>query len=287
MPGILLSFVLLPLMIVVSLQADETTFEKIGGDLPKLLTSDKSPYLVISDVYVPAGKICRIEQGTVLLFKNFTGLHVQGILTAHGSKGAPIVFTSENDKKYNPLGTHNPTPYDWNGIYIHKDGIGSDLEHIRISYSVKGIVTETKFIRISEGVFHDNGRSNLTIEGQEKEVTNAPFSYNLSVKDASVEGVPITILRDPDAPRRNIIRYSGLALVVGGGALGGIFGAEWNSSTKAFKDVSSPDTPNTIIHVGEDWEEARLERNRSMYVTLGGITAALLGAVGFSWSFTF
>ena len=141
---------------------------ELGGDLPKIVTVDKSPYIVVADLYVPTGKTVVIEAGTVLLFKNFTGLHVRGILIAKGTALAPVVFSSENDQNYNKLSNLNPTPFDWNGIYIHNDGIGTDLENVKISYSVKGIFSETKFIRIGNGMFSDNGRSNCTIETEEK-----------------------------------------------------------------------------------------------------------------------
>ena len=200
---------------------DKVEFDKLAGDLPKLIDADGSPYLVTADIFVPSGKSVTIEAGTVFLFKNFTGIHVQGILEIKGTKSAPVILTSENDKMFNPLGELNPTPYDWNGIYIHKDAIGSELVNFIIQYSVKGIVSETRFLKIENGIFKDNGRSNLTIEDEEKTVTDAPYSYSLSIKDATVDGIPVKILTDPDAPKRQWIRYSGLALFIGGGALGG------------------------------------------------------------------
>ena len=137
---------------------------ELAGDLPKLLSSANSPYLVVADVFVPVGKVVTIEPGTVILFKNFTGVHIQGTLIADGSSLNPVILTSENDKDYNPQSKLAPTPYDWNGIYIHKDGLGTDLRNMKLMYSVKGIVSETKYIRITNCVFRENGRSNLVIE---------------------------------------------------------------------------------------------------------------------------
>ncbi len=189
-------------------------FETLVGDLPKAIIAEKGPYLVTSDIYVPAGRTVTVAAGTVFLFKNFTGLHVQGTLLARGTADRPVVFTSENDKRFNPGASLIPNPYDWNGMFIHDDAIGTDLQHIEVAYSVYGINSLTKFIRIVGGVFRDNGRANLTIEGQAQAVTAEPYSYTLSVKSASVDGVPVKILRDPDAPRRNVLRYTGLSLFV-------------------------------------------------------------------------
>ncbi len=261
---------------------------ELAGDLPKVLYLKDSPYLVVADVFVPAGKVVKIEPGTVLLFKNFTGVHVQGVLMVPGTGLNPVIFTSENDPSANPASKLSPTPYDWNGIYIHKDGIGSDLQNIQIMYSVKGIVSETRFIRLSHCVFKENGRSNLSIEGEEKEViAGRPFSHSVSVKDAAVDGVPIRILQDPEAPKRNFLRYGGLTAAVGGVAQGGFFAYKLKNSQREMKTLSGKDLENLTSHVSDDWEDARSRRNRNLALTITGFFVAALGAAGFTWSFNF
>ena len=115
-------------------------FDTLGGPLPKILKAQAKPYYVIADIEVPANRVVTIEPGVVILFKNFTGLHVSGKLIAEGTKNQPIIFTSENDKKYNPSSVLMPNPYDWNGIYIHDGAFGSILTHCTISYTVYGII---------------------------------------------------------------------------------------------------------------------------------------------------
>ena len=61
-------------------QAAGADFRTLLGDLPKTVLAETGPYLVTSDIYVPAGKTVVVEPGAVFLFKNFTGLHVQGTL---------------------------------------------------------------------------------------------------------------------------------------------------------------------------------------------------------------
>ena len=52
-------------------------FAELAGDLPKEISADESPYLVVADIFVPAGKTVRVAPGTVFLFKNFTGCCIQ------------------------------------------------------------------------------------------------------------------------------------------------------------------------------------------------------------------
>ncbi|NLP03275.1 MAG: hypothetical protein GX089_12325 [Fibrobacter sp.] len=276
------------MLLFITLPARGGSPVELAGDLPQLLSSAKSPYLVVADVFVPVGKVVTIEPGTVMLFKNFTGVHVQGTLIADGSSLNPVILTSENDKDYNPQSKLAPTPYDWNGIYIHKDGLGTDLRNMKLMYSVKGIVSETKYIRITNCVFRENGRSNLVIEGEEKQVVaGASFSYNLSVKDVTADGVPIRILKDPEAAKRNLLRYVGLALAMGGAAAGGVFTYELSTSIKEVRSLSSLDTLNLTTKNSSDWKDARSRFNRNKALSIAGYCLVLIGVTGFSWSFKF
>ncbi len=263
-------------------------YTEIAGDLPRDIGVDKSPYLVVADIFVPEGKTVSIAPGAVFLFNNFTGLHVRGILTAVGTTAHPIVFTSSNDREYSPSAPLNPTPYDWNGIYIQKDGMGTQMEHFSVRYSVKGIVSETKFINLSSGSFRENGRSHCTIEGVEQAIAaNGEFSHSVSIKDATVDGVPARILEDPLAPKRNAVRFGGLTCMAGGLAIGGLSGLSYREARSDFEALKSRDTSNTINHRVREWESARLKRDRSRFGTFLGAVIAVLGSFGFVWSYTF
>jgi hypothetical protein len=258
-------------------------FSTLVGDLPKLLSGEKGPYLITSDVYVPAGKTVTIEPGVVLLFKNFTGIHVQGTLILHGTSEKPIIFTSENDRRFNPGASLNPNPYDWNGIFIHDDAIGTDMQNFEVSYSVYGINTLTKFIRIANGIFHDNGRANLTIEGMPQTVTAGPFSYSLSVKNAAVDGVPVKILTDPDAVKRNSLRIGGVAVCLTGCAVGAIFTLQMDAAQKKMNTIKG----DLYSYQSSDFTTAQTSRNSNAAAMVAGYALGLIGAAGFSLSFRY
>lgn len=269
--------------------------EQLAGDLPRYISASKSPYYVVADIYVPSGKIVEIEPGTVFLFKNFTGLHIQGVLNAKGTLMRDIVFTSVNDEDYNQNAGLNPTPYDWNGIYVHKDGIGTDLERVKVRYSVKGILSETKFIRLSDVFFHDNGRANFTVENEAKPVVpDMPYSYNLPLKDAVVDGVPVKILMDPNAKARNLIRYAGLICFIGSGGVAGYYTNETIKNLDDFKEKSRKLKPNSsmddLIYLAGDstaWVQAKNLKDKSIRRMVIGYAGTLVGLIAFTVSFTF
>lgn len=262
-------------------------FDTIAGPLPITVKAKKNPYLVVGDIEVPTGKTVSVEQGAVFLFKNFTGLHVQGKLVALGTKERPIVFTTENDRSVNPATPLYPNPYDWNGIYIHADGLGTSMAYCKVLYSVYGIVSETKFIRLDPVMLRNNGKSNLVIEAKEQTVTDKPFSYVLSTKDAMIDGVPVKILKDPVAPRRNTVRYVSLAGMVAGAAGGAYYGIQWKKNQDDLRLLSTNDPEKLREHSGTDWTRTRDVRNKDIWYTSAGALVTVLGTVGFSWTFTF
>jgi hypothetical protein len=267
--------------------AQNVTYDTLAGDLPGLVLAKKRPYLVAGDIYVPRGKQVEIQAGAVFLFRNFTGLHVLGKLTASGSQEQPIVFTSENDAEYKLHESPDAAPFDWNGIRIHPDGIGTQLEYCAVLYSVDGLVSETRFIKLDPCVFMQNGNSDLVIEGQKHEVTEQYYRYVLSVDDAAAQGIPADILRDPLAVRRNVTRYSGFGLALGGGAVGVIYAGRFMQSSRRLRKLSGEDIDNLARHSSDDWTDARSRRRNDMLMMWAGWTIMALGASGFAWTFTF
>jgi hypothetical protein len=269
-------------------------FEPLGGNLPKVLEDRGKPYLVTSDVYVPPGKTVRIDPGVAILFRNFTGLHVEGRLVVEGTPERPVVFSSEFDMAYNPASSLHANPYDWNGITIHENGLGSSFSHAKLMYSVFGINSLTKYFKLEKMFFLNNGRSDLVIEGKDQAIAKQPITYGLTIDDARKDGVPVKILMDPRAKKRNLFRYSGLTLLVGGCAatIASITQYQHDSDrlkklSGKFEDDVQDENNHLSANESPDWEKVRNSKNLDFGIMVVGSLLTVLGGVGFGYSFTF
>ncbi len=262
-------------------------FDTIAGPLPEVVKAGKRPYLVVGDIEVAANKAVTIGPGVVFLFKNFTGMHVSGKLTVEGTRESPVIFTSENDRSVNHATALYPNPYDWNGIYIHADAIGSSMAFCKVMYSVYGIVSETKFIKLDPVILTFNGKTNLVIEGKEQPVTGKPYRYVLSTKDVVAEGVPVKILTDPLAKRRAALRYSGIVVGMAATVAAVYYGLQWNKDQASLSSMSTNDLLALRSYDERDWFSVRSRRNNDIYYTAIGGALGLIGYVGFGLSFTF
>jgi hypothetical protein len=271
--------------------AQAADFETLGGNLPKLVESRGKPYLVVSDVYVPSGKTIRIEPGVVMLFKNFTEMHVEGRLIAEGTSERPIVFSSEFDKTFNPSSALHANPYDWNGISIQENGLGSSFSQAKLMYSVFGINSLTKYIKLDKIYFSNNGRSDLIIEGKDKTVSANPFTYALTIDDARKDGVPVKILMDPRAKKKNIFRYYGLGLLAGGCITVVWSATQLQHDRERVVELSDliviNQNSNLVKNKLKDWESAESAKNLDKGVMAISSILAFFGGIGFGISYTF
>jgi hypothetical protein len=268
--------------------ADTTVFDTIAGDLPSVLTPKKRPYLVTGDIYVPQGKTVVIDPGTVLCFKNFTSLHIQGTLIAKGIKSNPVVFTSEHDKDYNKRSPVDAAPYDWNGIYIHEDAIGTQLSYCAVLYSVDGINSLTRFFKLAPCVFLHNGRANLTVQGAQYQVTEEPYEYSLTPKEAAVAAAPpVKQLKDPFASTRTTLRYGGAGFAAIGFFAAVVTATQLSASQRDFTAISSTSKDNLATGTAAKWEAARNRRNNDQANFITSCAVTVIGAVGIFWSLKF
>jgi hypothetical protein len=267
--------------------ATAAAFDTLAGPLPEIIKPRGRPFLVIGDIEVPAGKSVTIGAGAVLLFKTFTGMHVLGRLSVEGTKDAPVVFTSENDRSVNRATALFPNPYDWNGIYIHADAVGSSFAYCKVLYSVYGLVSETKFIKLDPVILQFNGKSNLVIEGKEQQVTDKPYRYVLSTRDVAAEGVPVKILSDPLAPKRNALRYGGIVVAMAATVGAVYFGLQWHTDQANLSKMSTDDKLVLRSYDESEWTLTRTHRTNDIYLTAITGALAVVGYIGFGWSFTF
>lgn len=152
---------------------------KLSGNVEDMvLVADQNPYVITDDVIVPPGKKLVITRGCIILFKPFTGISVSGSLLVQGDPDKPVVFTSENDNKYNHASPQFPNPFDWNGILINQNATDAIMNNFIVKYSVYGVKSYYGDIVIENGIFSNNGQSNLTIKETMKNVADGiPYSY--------------------------------------------------------------------------------------------------------------
>jgi hypothetical protein len=292
----LVLFVFLFSFIDTSAQAIDSTptFTPLSGALPSLIKADNSPYVVETDIFVSPGTSVTIDSGVVLLFNNFTGLHVQGTLYAKGTKDKPIVFTSKNDSYYNPYAIINAAPYDWNGIDIYENAIGTYFDNCTVQFSVYGIRSQTEHFKISNSRFLQNGKTNISIKENILDVENAPFSYAATVSGSTPTAPAIPEITSPStSPKnrhheiRNILRYSGMVCALGGIATALFKIQDYTKAKDNFNTINQTSDYNKQTYSSKDWESAHKNLSNEVMIleTCGGVS--LLGLVAFSISFTF
>lgn len=260
----------------------------LSGPLPKQISNPGKPYLVTSDIEVPFGKTVIIEPGVTFLFQNFTGFQIQGQLISKGTKSDPIVFTSEFDGKYHPDSSQIANPFDWNGIYIHKDGFGSKFSFCKVNYSVYGIKSDTRLITLEPCIFNGNGKGNVTLIDSTVSIEDGkPYVYVLSSRDAKLEGISIKLVEDPQSKKRRFFRIGGGVDFLAGAALSAFGYYRYRDSSKELERLSKDDIEITNGYEGDSWKDAKKSRDGDLSMIVVGAVAAALGAVGFTVSFTF
>ncbi|NLW29915.1 MAG: hypothetical protein GXY77_00490 [Fibrobacter sp.] len=284
---IILSFVMVSFS-----QEQENLFKSISGVLPEVVSAGDKPYLVTGDIFVSPGSVVTIEPGAVFLFEEFTGLHVQGTLYVKGKKGKPVVFTSKNDSVWNNASSVNPAPFDWNGMDIYENAIGTSLSGAVIQYSVYGIRSQTEYVRIENSVISKNGKADFTIKGKKEAAEDSVFNYKMTVEKEKKVSKPEAIPPSPENKRKagpgiQVLRYCGLAAGIGGiGAAGWLY-TKFRESKDDLSKISNLDRINMRKYTSEDWDRAKKERDRNMVFTglAGGIGVLGLTAFGISFAF--
>jgi len=174
---------------------------KLSGNIDNMtLVMDDNPFVITDDVVVPSGKRLVVTRGCIILFKPFTGISVSGSIIVQGDPEKPVVFTSENDNKFNHSSPQFPNPFDWNGILINQNASEAIINNFVVKYSVYGVKSYKGDIIIENGVFSNNGQSNLTIKETMKNVADGiPYSYqqepsiNISFKLADSDSQKVVV----------------------------------------------------------------------------------------------
>jgi hypothetical protein len=117
--------------------------DQLSGKLQK----DKSPYLIVRSVVIPAGQILEIDAGvTILVGGKNTSIVTYGQIFVNGTAANPVIFRSS--KK-------DPKAWDWDRIYI-RGNARSYFNHCRISHSNFGLCVENGNLMVSGCQFEKN-----------------------------------------------------------------------------------------------------------------------------------
>lgn len=293
-PGKLKSMVVLLFVAVFSSLGSETTATEEGvvdtltGELSSRVKNSGRPYLVTSDISVRPGETVVLEAGTVILFKNFTGLQIHGVLKAEGTEAAPVVFTSENDTAHSPLSTMPAAPYDWNGIAVFENAVGTSFEQCRVEYSLYGINTLTEQIIVRDCRFRQNGRSDFAVNGEVVEVGEGAFTNELgdmpAPELAQLFGGEVV---QKTKPSRVVLRVGCAVVGLAGIGVGVYKTFDYRKSKAQFDSMNSLTRENKEKYNPDDWDEANDHRKRDLLYMLLGYGGGATGLFGFSMSFTF
>ena len=261
--------------------------DSINDTLSGVLTTDVGPgvraFVVVGNLYIPPGTTVSISPGTVFLFENFAGLHIQGTLLARGTENKPIIFTSTNDHEWNPAASVDAAPFDWNGIDMDEAAIGTELSECVIRYSVYGIRAQTEHFRLKNVSFNYNGKADLTIKGEQRKINEQPYSCGLQ-KPAPVIVSPVT---NKSTRFRMTIRYTGLTLALAGCAAGSWALSAYPQAQKNFDKINTRDNGGALLYTSAEWDAAKQTRDRDLAALLLGWGGALIGVTGFVATFTF
>jgi hypothetical protein len=255
-------------------------WDTLSGELPEVVKNNGRPYFVAADIIVPPGKIVVIEPGTVLLFHTFAGLQVHGTLLARGRENAPILFSSENDAGHGGLANTAPAPYDWNGITIYENALGTLFYSCDVTYSLFGINSLCGQICLRSCRFSRNGRADYTVLGESQTITAAPFSWG----EPTAAGIDKAHSRA--LARKVGLRIGGIGLLAAGGVVGVWKTLDYRTSRDrfdAFDAINHENLKNpSIVH---DWDSAHTAVNRDRALMIGGYALAVIGAGGIGFSF--
>jgi hypothetical protein len=178
--------IFLLLLLSLSIFAQDSLSGDIGG---MTFEPSKGPFVIKDNITVQNGKSTVIKAGCVFLFRQFTGIIVNGNLSVGGTPESSVVFTSVSDDKYSKETKDTAKPFDWNGIYIAALAGNVRFSNFNLSYSVFGIKAQKEDIVLKDALFKANGQFHLTIKDKIQAVTDGvPFNYEKpSVKEIPVQ----------------------------------------------------------------------------------------------------
>jgi len=110
--------------------------------------STGEPYVIASDLTVPAGVTLTLQPGATLKFDNGVALWVDGTLDVRGDLSALVSFTSSSV---------SPVKGDWAGIHLGSTSTASSIDYALIEYASTGVSVDGAVLQISNSTIRNFG----------------------------------------------------------------------------------------------------------------------------------
>lgn len=248
---------------------------------------ESGQYVATGTITVKRGKTLSFAPGSIVRFRQYAGIVVEGTLKCAGSAYKPIVFTSINDRQKTTDPQYKaPAPFDWNGIQVADSAASVFIENVRIAYSTYGldIKSTSSKIRLKSVVFSENGRSGITIdEKQLGVIDNEQFSFVQPEPENAAVAVQSKSSSEPKEKipaRKKMTWRTPVRLSLGLVAVAGVaVGIYENMQGNKFNDKKDPQ----MINADADWQKVKDAEN--LRNTCYGI--AIAAACGFTITFFF
>jgi hypothetical protein len=248
---------------------------------------ESGQYIATGTITVKRGKTLTFAPGSVVRFKQFAGIIVEGNLKCVGWESQPVIFTSDNNRLKDGDAQYKiPAPFDWNGIQVADSIASLDLENVRITYSTYGldIKSSASQVRLKGVVFAENGRGGITIDDKQLGVIdNEDFSFVQPPVDSvatprKVSAKPMAQPK-PHKPMdwRFPVRLSLGAIAIAGVAAGFIE----DSQAKKYQDAYVKDADPLIT------DADRKKRDDAKNLRTLGYAIGIAAACGFTLTFFF
>jgi hypothetical protein len=183
-----------------TVSAQSSLSTNVGGTIETdtTWTPANSPYIMTSDVVVPAGRTLTIEPGVVVKGKVDTELRIAGTLNAEGTETTPITFTSSIDSGGEQ----------WSGL-VFNGGTGV-LRQATIRYSGNGnSVSQRSNISITNSPSVRIDQSRITNVEAHGVINNDVTDHGIFIENSTVEITSSQLVRNGNSDKDYAIYVDG------------------------------------------------------------------------------
>ena len=164
-----------------------TALTNVSGsiDTDTTWTEAGSPYIIIGQTTVVAGRTLTISAGVVVKSSG-QGLRIDGRLIADGTAAQPIVFTSIKDDSFGgdtngDGGATRPARGDWSNLWFSSTSVNNVLDYVMIRYGggsgSNSLVVETSSLALSNSTVEESGNDGISF-GASPTITGSVIRNN-------------------------------------------------------------------------------------------------------------